>query len=175
MSNDPRFPVGRFSKPAAYTPELRSQFLAELEELPSALRSAVAVLSDEQLDEPYREGGWTVRQVVHHLADSHMNSYLRSKFALSQDNYTVQPYPESIWAEYEDAAKAPVEMSLAILEGMHARWVRWLRGLPEEAFSKPFYHPENGQMDLNMVTALYSWHGRHHVAHITELRKQKGW
>jgi len=173
--SDPRYPVGKFIRPEAYTTEFRNACLLGLEQAPAKLELAVAGLTEAQLDTPYRDGGWTVRQVVHHVADSHMQSYLRCKFAVSEDNFTVKPYDEAAWAQFEDATHLPVEVSLSLLRGLHRRWVAWFRSLPEQAFSRTMFHPENGDMSLDLVGALYSWHCRHHTAHIEELRKQKGW
>ena len=176
VAPDLRYPVGPF-KPEA-TPLLDSQratMIQDIADLPSKLRAAVAGLNDEQLDVPYRDGGWTPRQIVHHLADSHSHSYLRTRFALTENNPTIVPYPEAVWAELTDAKHAAVELSLRMLEGIHGRWTMLLKSLKPEDWKRTLFHPERGQLDLNTILALYSWHSKHHVAHITELRKRKGW
>lgn len=148
--------------------------IAEIEQLPDAFRSAVAGLRDAQVDTPYREGGWTVRQLVHHVPDSHINSYCRFKLALTEDEPTIKTYEEAAWAELPDS-RAPVDVSLALLESLHQRWVILLRAIPDTAWSKSFKHPEWGNIRLDATLALYAWHGRHHLAHVTTLRRQKGW
>jgi len=173
--SDLSYPIGRFARPESCTAELRAQFLEDIAQTPLALEKAVAGLDDSQLDTAYRPGGWTVRQVIHHVADSHMNSYLRSKFAVAEDNFTVKPYDEALWATYDDAAHEPIATSLTLLTSLHRRWVRFLRSLPEAAFSRTLFHPENGPMTLNMLVALYAWHGRHHTRHITSLRERMSW
>ncbi len=173
--SDPRYPIGKFQPPATYTANMRADFIRQIEETPAHLRAAVAGLADAQLDHPYRDGGWTVRQVVHHLADSHMNSYMRFKFAVTEDEPTIKPYNEKVWAELPDAAGGDLEMSLTLLEGLHRRWVIFLRSLTEAQFSRKFLHPEQGVVTVDRTLALYAWHGRHHVAHITKLREQMGW
>ena len=168
MSLDARYPIGKFSRPSSIAKEPREPWLRDLEQFPALLRAAVDGLDEAQLDTPYREGGWTIRQVVHHVADSHMHSYIRCKFALSMENPTIMPYAEEVWAEYADAARAPVELSLRLLECLHARWTMWLRSLGEEDFGRTLVHPENGPMTLGVVVALYAWHGRHHLAHVLQ-------
>ncbi|MBI4910837.1 MAG: putative metal-dependent hydrolase [Acidobacteria bacterium] len=172
---DPRYPVGNFELPQEITPKLRAAWLEEIANLPSLLRSSVRGLSPSQLDTPYREGGWTVRQVVHHLADSHMHSYIRCKFALSMDNPTIMPYDEAVWAQFEDGAREDVELSLQLITSLHARWIRFLRSLDGPGYARTLLHPENGPMTIDTMISLYAWHGRHHLAHITELRRSKGW
>jgi len=139
------------------------------------MRLAVAGLSDQQLDSPYRPEGWTVRQVVHHTADSHINAYLRTKFALSDENPTIRPYPEPIWAEMADGRAAPASMSLNLLDGLHGRWVMLLKSLTPGQFARTIQHPERGSMTVDDILAMYEWHSRHHTAHITELRARLGW
>jgi uncharacterized damage-inducible protein DinB len=175
MSTDPRYPLGRFAPPESYTPALRESFLTDIEQLPLLLRRAVEGLTEEQMNTPYREGGWTLRQVVHHVADSHLHSYIRCKFAKSMENPTIMPYDEQVWATFEDASQEPVEVSLTLLASLHRRWARWLRSLAPADFDCTLMHPENGPMTLDKVLALYSWHGRHHTAHITGLRGRRGW
>jgi uncharacterized damage-inducible protein DinB len=172
---DPRYPVGKYEEPAKITPELRARAIQEIAATPEKLRAAVKELNDAQLDTPYREGGWTVRQVVHHVADSHMNSYMRFRLALTETEPTIKPYEESAWAKLEDAAHAPIEVSLKLLEPLHERWVRLLRSMKPEEFSRTFRHPKHGAKTIDWMLFLYEWHGKHHTAHITELRKQKGW
>ena len=173
--SDPRFPIGKFSYQGPPTPEQKRQFLDEIEQAPVRLRAAVAGLSDPQLDTPYRDDGWTVRQVVHHVPDSHMNSYIRFKLALTEDSPTIRTYMEDRWAELPEAKSAPIEVSLSLLENLHGRWMLFLRSLKPEDWKKTFRHPELGPMDLEKSLALYAWHGKHHVAHITSLRTRMGW
>ncbi len=173
--NDPRYPIGKFQAPPGYDPVVRATFIRQIEEAPARLREAVSGLSEQQLDHPYREGGWTVRQVVHHLPDSHMNSYIRFKLAVTEDGPTIKPYDEAQWAKLHDATTGVVEVSLALLEALHHRWVLFLRSLSEAQLSRTFRHPELGMISLDQNLALYAWHGRHHVAHITALRDRMGW
>lgn len=172
---DLRYPVGPFTPPPSLSAADRAAAVKTLAELPARMRLAVAGLSDSQLDTRYRPEGWTVRQVVHHTADSHINAYIRLKFALSEDNPTIKPYAEAVWAEMLDARTLPVEASLDLLDALHARLVTLLRGLPAEAFARPLFHPERGAMTVDDYLALYEWHSRHHTAHITELRGREGW
>jgi len=172
---DPRFPIGRFEMPKAVTSLERAEAIGEIAAAPARLRAAVLGFTEAQLDTPYREGGWTVRQVVHHLPDSHMNAYVRWRLALTETQPTIKPYDEAAWANLEDAAHAPVEDSLRLLESLHVRWVRLLRSCRPEDFARTFLHPEHGVRTLDWMLFLYSWHGRHHTAHITELRRQKSW
>jgi uncharacterized damage-inducible protein DinB len=172
---DPRFPIGKFHYEGPPTEAQRAQFIANIEQTPAALRAAVKGLSPEQLDIPYREGGWTVRQVVHHVPDSHMNAYVRYKLALTEDDPTIKPYAEDRWANLADSQSTPVEVSLTLLDSLHSRWVQLLRSLKPEDWKRTFRHPELGSVPLEKNLALYSWHGQHHVAHVTELRKRMGW
>jgi uncharacterized damage-inducible protein DinB len=172
---DLRYPIGKFTPPGTVTDEQRRRFIAEVEEAPARLRAAVEGLSAEQLDTPYRPGGWTVRQVIHHLPDSHLNSYTRVKLALTEDEPTIKPYDEKRWAELGDSRVTPVETSLTLLESLHRRWVILLRSLSAADFARKFRHPERGTMTLDENLALYAWHGKHHVAHITSLRERMGW
>jgi uncharacterized damage-inducible protein DinB len=172
---DFRYPIGTFQKPSVFTDELRKQYIQTLEQLPQVLHSAVEGLEDDQLNTPYREGGWTVRQVVHHLADSHLNSYTRFRLALTEQSPTIQTYDEQKWAELIDAKHAPIFSSLAILDGLHQRWTTLLRSFSEEDWHKAFIHPDLGAVSLDMATALYAWHSEHHVAHITSLVEREGW
>jgi len=172
---DPRYPVGQFAMPAEITPVARKAAIDEIAAVPAKIRAAVGGLSDAQLDTPYREGGWTVRQVVHHVADSHINAYIRLRLALTENEPTIKPYEESVWAKLEDAAHAPVEVSLKLIEPLHDRWVRLLRAVTPEQFARPLRHPEHGVKNVDWLLFLYAWHGRHHTTHITALRNQKGW
>ncbi len=173
--NDARFPVGKFQYDGPPTEEQKKNFLDEIALTPVNLRSAVKGLSEQQLDTPYRPGGWTVRQVVHHVPDSHVNSYVRFKLALTEDEPTIKTYEEARWAELPDTKSTPIEVSLTLLDSLHDRWMRLLRSLSPEQWKKTFRHPDLGPMTLEKALALYAWHGRHHVAHITELRKQMSW
>ncbi len=173
--SDPRFPIGKFHFEGPLSADQRRSLIADIEEAPAALRAAVNGLSQQQLDTRYREGGWTVRQVAHHVPDSHMNTYMRFKLALTEDEPTIKPYAEDRWAELADTQSTPLEVSLALLDSLHSRWVRLLRSLKPEDWKRTFRHPELGLVSLEKNLALYSWHGRHHVAHITELRKRSGW
>ena len=171
---DLRYPIGKFTC-GTYVEEQKPQYLDEIEQTPAWLRAAVKGLSDAQLDTPYRPGGWTVRQVVHHLPDSHLNSYVRFKLALTEDEPTIKPYAEDRWAELADTKATPIEVSLTLLDSLHDRWVRLLRSLTPEEWKRTFRHPELGTMTLDKTLALYAWHGRHHVTHITSLRDREGW
>jgi len=174
--SDPRYPLGRFSPPAEFTAAHRETFIRQLEEAPAALRAAAKGLTRDQLLTPYREGGWTVAQVVHHVADSHLHSYGRVKFALTEDNPTIKPYDENRWAAFPDASDpGTVELSLALVEGLHWRYVQMWRALDAAAWARPYQHPERGAMSLDGTLALYAWHGLHHTAHITRLRERMGW
>jgi uncharacterized damage-inducible protein DinB len=176
LSKDPRYPIGKFVRPMSVSPEERAELLDVLAATPSLLRGAVTGLSDDQLDTPYRLGGWTVRQVVHHMADSHMNSYIRCRLALTEDAPLIKPYEQAKWAELADARTLFVEPSLALLENLHARWVALLRSLNPEDFARTFRHPEYADpMSLDANLALYAWHGMHHTTHITGLRQRMGW
>ena len=155
-------------------PALREELIETIRQLPAHLREAVAGLNDPQLDTPYREGGWTVRQVVHHIADSHANSFVRFKLALTEDWPTIKPYSEAAWARLADSA-LPIETSLAMIGGMHARWAALLESLSEDDFLRGYNHPVEGRLTLVRALAMYAWHCRHHTAHITRLRERQGW
>src|SRR5947208_1499116 len=172
---DPRYPIGKFNWSGSSTAEERSRFIDEIAAVPQLMRSAAAGLNSSQLDTPYRTGGWTVRQVVHHVPDSHMNSYVRFKLALTEDAPTIKPHDEARWAELPDTKATPIEVSLTLLDSLDDRWMRLLQSLDGDAWKRTFRHPDIGPMTLEKSLALYAWHGRHHVAHITELRKQKSW
>ena len=172
---DLRFPIGEFVFPEGIDERQRQEWIDAIAATPERLREAVAGLDDSQLDTPYRPGGWTVRQVVHHLPDSHLNSYVRFKLALTEDTPTIRPYDEKRWAELSDAEE-PIEVSLRLLETLHARWVSLLRFLSPEDYARAFLHPEFARkITLEQNLALYAWHGRHHVAHVTSLRERMGW
>jgi DinB superfamily len=170
-----RYPIGRFSPPASSVAGIRAAQIETVRLLPGRLRSAVSGLSETQLDAPYREGGWTVRQVVHHVADSHANAFLRCKLALTEDWPTIKPYDEKAWAELADSRSLPIEGSLTFIDALHARWVVLLESMTEEDFQKGYVHPERGRQNLATALAMYEWHSRHHTAHITGLRARKGW
>ncbi|HVZ77531.1 MAG TPA: bacillithiol transferase BstA [Gemmatimonadaceae bacterium] len=173
---DLRYPIGRFERPAEYTPEVRAQWIEQLAQAPANLRAAVRGLNDAQLDTPYRPDGWTVRQLVHHMPDSHMNAYMRFRLALTEDTPTIKPYSEARWAQLPDARSAPVDSSLALLDALHQRWVLLLRAMTPDDFARAVVHPERpAPMTLDTMLGVYAWHGRHHVAHITALREREGW
>jgi uncharacterized damage-inducible protein DinB len=172
---DLRYPIGRCPSKPVLTPDERREGIENIAQTPARLKTAIAGLSPEQLDTPYRPGGWTVRQVIHHLPDSHMNSYVRFKLALTEDEPTIKPYDEALWAKLNDSLETPIEVSLALLEALHKRWVTLLRGMAPEDFARRLKHPERGTMTLDDVLTTYSWHGQHHVAHITALRHRMGW
>lgn len=171
---DPRYPVGRAERRSSLSPDERRAAIDAFAAAPEALSAAVRGLTDAQLDTPYRDGGWTVRQVVHHVADSHMHAYIRIRFALTEDNPTIKPYDQDSWVALADSTLPP-SVSLDLLRALHTRLVTMLRALPPEAFARTLQHPENGPMTVDAMLTVYSWHGRHHTAHITELRKRMGW
>ena len=173
--SDPRFPIGRFHFEGPPTADQRSKFIAEIEQTPANLRASVKGLSQQQLEVPYRDGGWTVRQVTHHVPDSHLNAYIRFKLALTEDQPTIKPYAEDRWAQLEDTKSTPLEVSLLLLESLHTRWATLLRSLKPEDWKRTFDHPEAGSMSLEKTLAMYAWHGKHHAAHITSLRERQGW
>ena len=173
--DDLRFPIGKFSFSGTQSHDERAALIDQIAATPESMRAAVGGLSDEQLDTPYRPGGWTVRQVVHHVPDSHMNAYTRVKLALTENEPTIRPYDEAAWAKLNDVRDTPIAVSLTLLEALHDRWVRILRALTDADFSKTLLHPEHGVMTLDSLVAMYAWHGRHHVAHITSLRERSGW
>jgi uncharacterized damage-inducible protein DinB len=175
MTDDIRYPIGQCQYDGELTEDQRKQLIGDIAEAPGRLRLTVRGLSAEQLDTPYRPDGWTVRQVVHHLPDSHLNAFIRFKLALTEDKPTIKPYHENLWAELPDSRTAPVEISLALLESLHSRWVVLLRSMTPSDFARTFVHPERGVQTLDRTLALYAWHGNHHIAHITTLRKRKGW
>jgi uncharacterized damage-inducible protein DinB len=171
-----KYPIGTYVAPENINDEQRNTWIADIAELPQLLRNAVAGLTDNQLDTPYREGGWTLRQVVHHVADSHINAYTRYKLAATEDNPAIRPYMEERWAELPEAKHEVVEISLALLDALHYRWVLHLKNMSAEDFNRTFFHPESQityRLDVNL--GLYSWHGRHHLAHITTTKERLGW
>ena len=171
-----RYPIGKFSFNSTADEKEIKQWISEVEKLPSRIRNAVKGLNEEQLNTTYRDGGWTVKQVVHHLADSHINAYVRIKLALTENNPTIKPYEEKLWAEMDDAKNLPVEISLSLLDALHARCVYMLKKLSVDDFNKTIYHPESKrEMSVKFLVSLYAWHGRHHCAHITFLRERNKW
>src|SRR5437870_7095298 len=175
VTADLSYPIGRHDPRAPITPQMRSAAIEAIAMCPAKMREAVAGLSDAQLDTPYRAGGWTVRQLVHHVPDSHLNAYVRLKLALTEDNPTIKPYDQEAWSRLEDARSTPIEVSLTLLTTVHDRWDRIWRSLTPEQFARPLIHPESGERTVDWLLFLYAWHGKHHTAHITELRKQQGW
>ena len=170
-----RYPIGTFLKPETITPKHIQLWIKDLELLPNQVLNAVQKLDEEQLDTPYRPGGWTVRQTIHHVADSHANGYIRLKLALTEDNPTIKPYEEQLWAELPDS-KLEIGLSLSLIENIHARWVTILRGMTVNDFDKTFYHPGSQTTNaLDAHTGMYSWHGRHHLAHIENLKLRMAW
>ena len=173
--SDLRFPIGRFHFDGPLTDDQKDKALDDVATTPANLRAAVKGLSESQLDTPYRPAGWTVRQVVHHMPDSHMNSYVRFKLALTEDEPTIKTYAEDRWAELADTKATPIGVSLTLFDSLHDRWVRLMRSLTTEDWKRSFRHPDLGPMSLEKALALYAWHGRHHVTHITALREREGW
>jgi hypothetical protein len=166
---DPRYPIGQFVVQESYSSADREGFIRTLEQLPAQFRTALGGLNAERLDTPYRDGGWTLRQVAHHVPDSHLNGYTRFKLALTEDAPTIKPYDEEAWANLPDSS-LPIQVSLQLLEGLHARWVALLRNVPDAAWSRTFNHPVNGFLRLDTALALYDWHSRHHLGHVVNLR-----
>jgi hypothetical protein len=173
--SDSRYPIGRFTPGPNPTPETRSRYIEQIAGTPLLMRQAIAGLTEDQLDTPYRDGGWTVRQVIHHVPDSHLNAYIRFKWALTEDSPTIKAYDEATWATLKDSELTPVDVSLTLLESLHARWTVLLRSLKPEDFRRRFVHPESGPHDVDWLLGLYSWHGNHHIAHITSLRERMKW
>jgi hypothetical protein len=176
LTEDLSYPVGRDETPALITPAMQVSAIDDIAALPTHMRDAIAGLENAQLDTPYRPGGWTVRQVVHHVADSHLNAYVRMKLAMTENAPTVKPYDEKSWADLADM-RMPIAPSLQLLDGLHARWVVLLRALRPADFARTFIHPEypDAARTLDWLVQHYSWHSRHHVAHITSLRQREGW
>ena len=175
MSEDLRYPIGKFSFDAATGASSRNSSIQAIEELPVRLKQAIAGFNEEQLQTPYRDGGWTIHQLIHHIADSHMNSFVRFKLALTEDKPTIKTYDEAVWAETTDVTNVPVEISLKLIDALHERWFILLASLSDEAFTRQLNHPEHGLIDLEFLTAMYAWHSRHHTAHITSLREKMNW
>jgi uncharacterized damage-inducible protein DinB len=172
---DLRYPVGKWSPAPAIDADTRRKLIADIDALPRQLAAAVEGLDDGRLDTPYRPEGWTPRQIVNHVMDSHLNAYIRFKLAVTEDNPTIKPYDEKTWAETIDGRTTAVSVTLPVIDGLHQRWVQFLRSLEPSAFARTLVHPERGSMTLDTLLQLYAWHGRHHTAHITELRKRQGW
>ena len=173
--SDLQYPIGKFHFEGPLTADQRHSALNDIANAPANLRLALKDLSEAQLDTPYRPGGWTVRQVVHHVPDSHMNAYIRFKLALTEDEPTIKPYEQQLWADLDDTKSTPIEVSLTLLDSLHERWVQLLQSFTASDWKRTFRHPELGLMNLEKTLALYAWHGRHHVAHITSLRSREGW
>jgi hypothetical protein len=173
--SDLSYPIGKFHFEGSLTDEQKRTMIGEIAETPAKLHAAVKGLSEAQLDTPYRPGGWTVRQVTHHVPDSHMNAYIRFKWALTETQPAIKAYEQQLWAELPDTKETPIEVSLALLDSLHDRWVRLLRSITPEEWKRTFVHPELGVVILERNLGLYAWHGKHHVAHVTELRKRMGW
>jgi uncharacterized damage-inducible protein DinB len=172
---DLRYPIGEFTSRKNLSSAEHKTLIAEIAAAPSLLRRAIEGLDDRQLDTPYRPGGWTVRQVVHHVPDSHLNAYIRFKLGMTEDHPTIKPYDQDRWSEFPEARTAPPELSLKLLESLHQRWVLFLEGMQKDDFRRTLLHPESGIMTLSDVLQLYAWHGKHHTAHITSLRQRMGW
>ncbi len=173
--SDLSYPIGKFHFEGTLTDDQKGALIGEIAEVPAKLRAAVKGLSEAQLDTPYRPGGWTVRQVTHHVPDSHMNAYIRFKLALTENEPAIKAYEQQLWAELADTRETPIEVSLAMLDSLHDRWVRLLRSITPEQWKRAFRHPELGLVTLERNLALYAWHGKHHVAHIAKLRQREGW
>jgi len=169
------FPLGRYTRPTVFTAETRARAIDDIEAMPTHLRQAVDGLNDRQLDAPYRAGGWTVRQVTHHVTDAHINAYVRTRLALTEHNPTIKPFDQNQWSELTDARQQPVATSLALIDALHQRWVTLLRSLTPADFARPFVHPESGPLTVDQLVAEYAWEGQHHVAQITSLRQRAGW
>lgn len=175
MNQDPRYPIGKYEV-QPFSSEQKAIWLNDIKYLPELLEHSILNLDAAQLDTPYREGGWTVKQLVHHVADSHMNAYIRFKLGLTEDNPTIKTYDEKLWAEMDDVKKLPINISLTLLHALHARWYEAIKNLTEEAWQRTLYHPEHKKtFTLWHFLGLYAWHGKHHVAHITTLREKNGW
>jgi uncharacterized damage-inducible protein DinB len=175
MNDDLRYPIGKWIRQPHVDADTCATLIQQIASAPSALAAAVKGLTDAQLDTPYRPGGWTPRQIVHHIADSHLNGYTRFKLGVTEDNPTIKPYDEAKWAETVDGKSAPLDVSLPVIDGLHRRWVQFLRSLDGRSLARTVNHPERGPMTLTDLLQLYAWHGRHHTAHITGLRGRMGW
>lgn len=175
MIQDHRFPIGKYEA-QPFSKEQKEIWLTDIEHMPELLEHSILNLDAAQLDIPYREGGWTVKQLVHHVADSHMNAYIRFKLGITEDNPTIKTYDEKLWAELDDVKKLPINISLTLLHALHARWYEAIKNLPDESWQRTFYHPEHKKtFTLWHFLGLYAWHGKHHVAHITSMRERQGW
>jgi hypothetical protein len=172
---DLRYPIGRFTARRDVTADLRQSLIRAIADAPRNLRTATTGLTDRQLETPYRPAGWTVRQVVHHVPDSHVNAYVRFKLALTETRPTIKPYDEAAWALLADTARTPIAVSLDLLDALHHRWVAVLESMSAEQFARELTHPDHGPVSLDWMLQLYAWHGRHHTAHVTELRTREGW
>lgn len=172
---DLQYPLGRYAPPTEISAPQREEWIAQLVDAPAQLRAAIHGLSETQFDTPYRPGGWTVRQVAHHVPDSHLNAYVRFKLALTETEPTIKTYEEASWADLADSRETPIDVSLALLEALHVRWAVLLRSVRSGDFARRLQHPVLGLMTLDDLAGLYAWHGRHHVAHITSLREREGW
>jgi hypothetical protein len=176
MTDDLRYPTGKFTFDPDITPDKRTKSIAAIREAPALMRTALQGLSDGQLDTPYRDGGWTPRQIAHHVPESHMNAYIRFKLALTENNPTIKPYDENLWAKTPDVAREPAATSVALLESLHRRWVTLLDAMKPEDFARTVFHPEHKrELSLDWMLQLYSWHGKHHASHITSLRARRAW
>lgn len=172
---DPRYPIGKY-QPMPYSDEQRNEWIADIEFMPRLLEQAISNLDSQQLHTPYRDGGWTVHELVHHMADSHMNAFIRFKLGYTEDNPTIRPYDENLWVKTEDVAGLPVNLSVTILHALHQRWVKLLKSFNESDWEKTIYHPEHKKtMSLWFMLGTYAWHSKHHVAHITSLRERQQW
>jgi uncharacterized damage-inducible protein DinB len=172
---DLRYPIGKFAREENLAAAKRPALIQQIAETPASLRAALNGLNEQELDTPYRPGGWTVRQVAHHVPDSHLNAYIRFKLAVTEEAPAIKTYQEKLWAELDDVRTAPIEISLQLLEALHHRWVKFLQSLKPADFARQLNHPEHGLMKVDDLLQLYAWHGRHHVAHITSLRQRMGW
>ncbi len=166
MTGDARYPIGRFVPPPEITHELKHEWITAIAVLPRQLQEIIRDMDDQELNSRYRDGGWTIRQIIHHIADSHLNSYCRYRLALTEDEPVIKPYKESGWAELADAKTGPVDVSLQLISALHTRWIMLLKSMDDAAFRRKYVHPERGALTLNETTGLYAWHGRHHLAHI---------
>jgi DinB family protein len=173
--SDLQYPIGKFESRKHLTRADRRALIELIDDAPRNMRAAVANLTEAQLDTPYRDGGWTVRQVAHHVPDSHLNAYIRFKLALTEDGPTIKPYDEARWAELADSRETPIEVSLTLLDSVHTRWGIVLRSMTDDDFARPLTHPDHGTVDVDWLLQMYAWHSRHHVAHITSLRARNGW
>jgi hypothetical protein len=175
LTGDERYPIGKFKFDNNIDDNLRSRYIKDIEEQPNILRKTVEGLNDEQIDTPYRKGGWTIRQVVHHLPDSHLNAYVRFKLTLTENEPVIKTYEEGLWAELRDSKNTPISVSLDLLSSLHQRWVILLRTLSDSDFKKNYIHPDWGKVNLYWALAQYAWHGKHHTAHITKIKEKMNW